>query len=74
MLEDNKNVKCDVLFVPIGGKYTMDVKDAAIFTNIIKPKIVIPTHYGCIIGSKNLSSEFLKLINSDTEVKIISCY
>ena len=33
--EDNKKVKCDVAFVPVGGTYTMDSREAAQF---MKPK------------------------------------
>ena len=43
--EENKQVKCDVAFVPVGGTYTMDFKEAAYLINEIKPKIAIPTHY-----------------------------
>lgn len=50
--EDIQNIKCDVLFVPIGGTYTMDYKEAADYTNSIKPKYVIPIHYGTIVGKK----------------------
>lgn len=61
--EDNENIKCDVLFVPIGGTYTMDYKEAAIYTNYIKPKYVIPIHYGSIVGKKEDGEEFAKLLD-----------
>lgn len=67
--EDNQLVKCDVMFVPIGGTYTMDYKEAAIFTNYIKPKSVIPIHYNSIIGKKEDANEFAKLIDNR-----INCY
>ena len=63
-----KNIKCDILFVPIGGKFTMDYKEAADFTNDIKPKKVIPIHYGSIIGSEKDFDKFKELINKDIEV------
>ena len=34
--EENKQVKCDVAFVPVGGTYTMDFKEAASLINEIK--------------------------------------
>ncbi|MBR2840723.1 MAG: MBL fold metallo-hydrolase [Bacilli bacterium] len=71
LTEESKNVKCDHLFVPIGGTYTMDYKEAANLTNIIKPKIVTPIHYGSIIGDKSLSLKFKKLVDKSIEVKII---
>ena len=61
--EENQKVKCDIAFVPIGGTYTMDYKEAAELTNIIKPQIVIPTHYGKIVGSKQDAINFSKLVN-----------
>jgi L-ascorbate metabolism protein UlaG (beta-lactamase superfamily) len=35
----------DVAFLPIGGKFTMDVEQAAKAANTIKPKVVIPMHF-----------------------------
>ena len=61
--EDNENIKCDVLFVPIGGTYTMDYKQAAEYTNLIKPKYVIPIHYNSIVGEKEDSDKFAKLLD-----------
>ncbi len=70
LLEENKLVKTDVCFVPIGGTYTMDVYEASKYINYIKPKIAIPIHYGSIVGSINLKDEFKKLIDKDIKVDI----
>lgn len=67
---ENKQVKCDVAFVPIGGTYTMDYKEAAKLINEIKPKVAIPTHYGKIIGNISDGQNFAKLINKEIECKI----
>ncbi len=69
--EENKNVKCDVAFVPIGGTFTMDFKEAASLINEIKPKIVVPIHYGEIVGTKQDAVEFEKLIDKNTECRIL---
>ena len=68
--EENKQVKCDVTFVPIGGTYTMDYKEAAELINEIKPKIAVPTHYATIVGSIEDGKNFSKLLNSDIECKV----
>ena len=60
---ENKVVKCDVAFVPVGGTYTMNFKEAANLINEIKPKIAVPIHYGCIVGTKQDAENFIKLIN-----------
>lgn len=66
--EDNKKVKCDIALVPIGGIYTFDPKSAADFINDIKPQIVIPTHYGSIVGDESDFNTFEKFVNSDIKV------
>lgn len=35
----------DILFVPIGGKYTLDAKQAVKAVQILSPRICIPMHY-----------------------------
>lgn len=68
---ENKQVKCDVAFIPVGGTYTMNYEEAAELTNIIKPKIAIPTHYGSIVGEKEDGLKFKALLNSEIECKIL---
>ena len=65
-----KAVNCDVAFVPIGGIYTMNAKEAASLINTIEPQIAIPTHYGEIIGSHDDAVLFKKLVKESIEVKI----
>lgn len=69
--EENKKIKCDVAFVPVGGTYTMDYKEAAELINEIKPKVTVPTHYGSIVGSKKEGDKFLKLVNPEIEVEVL---
>lgn len=56
--DDIKKVSCDVALIPIGGKFTMDKKQAADYINSIKPKAVIPTHYGDVVGNPSDGKEF----------------
>lgn len=69
--EDNKKVSCDVAFIPIGGTYTMDINEAANLIEYIKPKVVVPTHYGTIVGEKDDGLKFKKIVNSNVECKIL---
>lgn len=61
--EENKKVKCDVAFIPVGGTYTMDFKEAAHLINEIKPKIAVPIHYGSIVGTNQDATDFIKLLH-----------
>lgn len=60
-----KQIKADILLVPIGGTYTMTAEEAAEVTNIINPKKVIPTHYGDVVGEKFLGGQFKNMINEN---------
>ena len=69
--EENKDIKCDIALVPVGGTYTTDYKEAAELVNIIKPKIVaIPMHYGELVGSKEDAEKFSKLIDFNIKVDV----
>lgn len=69
--EENKKVKCDVAFIPVGGTYTMDYKEAAQLINEIKPKIAVPIHYGSIVGTKQDAISFIKLLHSSIKGVIL---
>lgn len=52
----------DILFIPVGGVYTIDAKTAAEITTKLDPRIVIPMHY----NEKRLKQEvFAKLQKVD---------
>lgn len=65
------NVKCDIAFIPIGGTYTMDYKEAATLTNKMKPKYTIPIHYGLIVGKYEDAIKYSNLLDKEIECKII---
>ena len=68
---ESKCVTCDVLFIPIGGKYTMDKDEARHLTNIIGPKIAVPIHYGSVIGTTEDANYFVKNIDKSIEGRIL---
>jgi L-ascorbate metabolism protein UlaG (beta-lactamase superfamily) len=63
--EENKKVKCNVAFVPVGGVYTMDFKEAVQLINEIQPKIAVPIHYGSVVGTKQDAEDFVKLLHPE---------
>ena len=71
---DIRKVDCDVALVPIGGKFTMDYKEAAKYILCLKPKAAVPTHFGDIIGSPTDGREFKKIVEAgdkDIQVELI---
>jgi len=71
LTDELKSQTTDVLFVPIGGTYTMNELEAANLANIIKPNLVIPVHYGEIVGDKSLEDKFIKNLDNSINFKII---
>lgn len=69
--KENKQVKCDVLLIPVGGIYTMNYEEAALLTNIIKPKLAIPTHYKTIVGTDEDAIKYTELLAKDIEFEIL---
>jgi len=62
----------DVLFIPVGNVFTLDVKSAIRLAEEIKPKVIIPMHYR--IGGLSLSirpvDDFLAGFPEDRIVKV----
>ena len=59
-------VEADVVFVPIGGKYTMDATEAALFIKEKKPGLVVPIHY----GASEVAETFVRLLSPNMETKV----
>ncbi len=59
--------KVDVLFIPVGGTYTVDAAGASAYIRAIRPKTVIPMHYKPSDGSLDIDgiSPFLKLCEGE---------
>jgi L-ascorbate metabolism protein UlaG (beta-lactamase superfamily) len=64
--------KPDLLLVPIGGHYVLNPVDAAFATReFIKPRFVIPMHYGTTPQLAGTPEEFIKALGSNS-AKVIT--
>ncbi len=65
--------KPDLVLMPIGGWFVMSPKDAAVATReMIKPKYVIPIHYGTIPQLKGTPAEYISALgNTSTKVYVL---
>lgn len=63
-----RNVRCDIALLPIGGTFTMDAEKAAELTRAVAPQVVIPTHYGTVVGSPEDGEHFKDLVGSNCDV------
>jgi L-ascorbate metabolism protein UlaG (beta-lactamase superfamily) len=70
LIPEMKNYFCDIALLPVGGTYTMTPDEAAQAALIIKPKLVIPMHYGSVVGSDTDAKRLQDLLKGKIEVKI----
>lgn len=63
-----EEISCDIAMIPIGGTYTMNPEEAARWVNQMHPRIVIPTHYGTLVGSYEDANVFEPLVKNDIRV------
>lgn len=62
--DEFKAVICDVIFVPVGGTYTMTDSEAAKAVNEMKPKYAVPIHYG-ETGSEANAKGFISALDEN---------
>jgi L-ascorbate metabolism protein UlaG (beta-lactamase superfamily) len=60
-------IACDVALLPMGGTYTMNAKEAAEAVARIKPQVVVPMHWGGIVGTREDVERFQRLVAERTE-------
>jgi L-ascorbate metabolism protein UlaG (beta-lactamase superfamily) len=68
-MPEMKNIKADIVLMPVGGTYTMTAEEAANAVNTINPKAAIPMHYDDIVGSKADAEKFKNLCKSPVVIK-----
>ena len=67
---ESRAVQCDILLLPVSGIFTMNARQAAALTNVIRPHTVIPIHYGALLGGRKAPEEFRAAVSDMTETDI----
>jgi len=70
VIEEAKQLKVNIMILPVGGTYTMTDKEAAELVNLTKPDYAIPIHYGDIVGSIQNAQNFKRFVSPPTKVVI----
>lgn len=74
IITEMEEIQVDICFIPIGGTYTMNAKEAAQIINKIKPKKVIPIHYGMVVGNKQDYEIFQNNVPNNIKIEeLIKC-
>ncbi len=67
-IPEMKKLSVDIALLPIGGTYTMTAEEAAGIANEFKPKVVVPMHWGTIVGSEMDARRFKGLFKGETSI------
>jgi len=68
-IPEMESLKVDVALMPCGGTYTMTAAEMAVAANGFTPKVLIPMHWGDIIGSKADAETVKKIFAGTTVIK-----
>ncbi|WP_448576144.1 MBL fold metallo-hydrolase [Thermomicrobium sp.] len=61
----------DYAFLPVSGTYVMTAEEAAEAVRMLRPRVVIPMHYGTIVGSVEDARRLAALVGDVAEVRIL---
>ncbi len=64
--------KIDIALLPISGTYVMTVEEAVQAAELIKPKLVIPMHFGKVLGSIMDANRFQSLLKDKIPVRVLT--
>lgn len=71
LITEMKQIKADIILLPVGGTYTMNAEEAAEAVKIIKPKIAIPMHFGSgVVGNLDDAEKFKEIVEAKTNSKV----
>jgi L-ascorbate metabolism protein UlaG (beta-lactamase superfamily) len=70
-IPEMKNFKVDIALLPVSGTYVMTAKEAVQAALSMQPKLVIPMHYGAIVGTRDDASAFADALKDKISVEIL---
>lgn len=67
LIPEMQTIRCDVALLPVSGRYVMTAEEAAKAAELLQPRLVIPMHYGAIVGSRKDAERLMRL----TEIPVL---
>jgi L-ascorbate metabolism protein UlaG (beta-lactamase superfamily) len=68
-IPEMKDIRCDIALLPVSGTYVMTAEQAVEAARDIGAKVVIPMHYGDIVGTREDAERFSKMYDGETVIK-----
>ncbi|MCB2201073.1 MBL fold metallo-hydrolase [bacterium] len=59
VIDEMEQVRCDIALLPVGGTYTMTAEEAVAAVRKINPRVVVPMHWGDIVGERG-DAEYIR--------------
>jgi len=66
-----KALDVDVAFLPVSGTYVMTAEEAAEAAKSMRVKVVVPMHFGSLVGTRADAERFRKLVGGAKDVEIL---
>jgi len=70
-IPEMKDLKVDIALLPVSGTYVMTAEQAIKAALAINPKLVIPMHYGAIVGDEDDALRFKKALEGKVDVLVL---
>lgn len=67
-IPEMKDIRCDIMLVPVSGMYVCTADEAAEAVAMVKPKLVIPMHWDTICGSWEDANSFKEQVKVPVEI------
>jgi L-ascorbate metabolism protein UlaG (beta-lactamase superfamily) len=67
-IPEMEDIRADVVFLPVGGTYTMGPEEAAKAAEAIGPKIAVPIHWGSVVGTQEDAKAFERLCRCPVKI------
>ena len=58
----------DIALIPVSGTYVMTAEEAIEAANILQPKLIIPMHFGTIVGDSSMAEKLKQSVSMPVEI------
>ncbi len=67
-IPEMKNIRCDIMLVPVSGTYVCTPDEAVEIVQMVKPALAIPMHWDTIVGSWEEANAFKQKAGVPVEI------
>jgi L-ascorbate metabolism protein UlaG (beta-lactamase superfamily) len=71
-IPEMKSLRPDIALLPVGGRFTMNVRGAAEAAEALQAGLVIPMHYGWLLGGNDAGAKFVEAAGQKAMVLSLS--